>query len=45
MVIGGGGQISDPRAGHAQALPSGKYTVAGPVTNEELRPREFKGLA
>lgn len=31
---GNWGHISDPRAGHAQALPSSRWTVASPVTNE-----------
>lgn len=35
MVTGVGDQISDPRAGHTQALHSGKSAVAGPMTSEE----------
>ena len=35
--LGGRGQISNPRAGHAQALPSGKWAVTDSVTHEASR--------
>lgn len=35
--LGGRGQISNPRGGHAQALPSDKCAVTDSVTHETTR--------